>query len=186
MAVQLEARSREGGDSSSSRGSADQQLLLPGQHERLQSVERSRHFAIPVGTHWVERDVLYVSEEIARRWPNLLVVSCSCGQCGLQGHYPHMVMESCRDGETRPVFGFHEFGRHLIERLQAAHNENTEDLLERMHKENEKVRKAKRDKVRDQQREAAEVVGAALQSPKLKWRGPGGVTTDTSKAGRVL
>lgn len=159
---------------------------MPGQFERLQSVERSKHFAIPVGTHWVERDVLYISEEIARRWPNLLVVSCSCGQCTLQGHYPHMIMEACRDGQTRPVFGFHEFGRHLIERLQAAHNENTSDLLERMHRDNEKVRKAKRDEALDEQREATEIVAAALESPKLKWTGPNGITTDTSKAGRVL
>lgn len=177
-----------------SRGSANdalprtdaQDLLLPGHHEQVKAVERASHFLIPVGTHWVERDVLFVSEEITRRWPNLAVVSCSCCHCLERGHHPHMVVESCRDGQTRPVFGFAEFGRHVIEQLAAIHVENSGGRLDQMRRHNEKIIESRAKKAREQSEEAAEVVVAALRSHKHDWRGPNGLRTQAGRGGRVL
>lgn len=157
---------------------SDRQLLLPGQDSQQKAVRASRDFIIPVGTHWVERDVLMVSEEINRRWPSLLVVSCGCGACDANGHYPHMVVESCEDGRTRPVLGFVEFGRHIIEQLSMAEQTESADLLERMKRDND-LERARRKKASDEKiHEAAEVLGAALASSKQRWKGPNGVVTD--------
>lgn len=191
MSSALKVRAR-GGASAPPRaehvdGTENKNLLLPGDHERLQAIEKSSRFTIPVGTHWVERDVLYVSEEIARRWPNLAVVSCSCGKCLTVGHHPHMVVESCRDGQTRPVFGFVKFGRHIIEQLAAAHVSN--NTLERIHKNNADVLEQKRKAHRERTGEASEMLVSALRSHKLSWTARHGdkvIKTDTTRRGRVI
>jgi len=153
----------------------NQSLLLPGDWNPLQQ-GRPGGLVEPVGTHWVERDVLGVAQEVAQRWPNLRVASCSCNRCHEQGHYPHVVVELCRDGKQRPVFGFSAFGRHIIERLEAIHVANEPD--KQAEKANEQAKKAARKQTDDKRRADLEVIEAALRSPKIDWKGPGGKRAD--------
>lgn len=165
---------REGG--AHAEAPMEQKLLLPGEWEKFQAVQASSKFLRPVGTAWVESDVLGISEEIARRWPSLRVASCPCGHCARRGHYPHVILEHCRDGVTRPVFGFMRFDRDIIHRLQAIHT--SQDPAAKQEKFKAKYR-ADRAKARaEQQREDLEVIEAALRSPKLDWKGPNGLRTN--------
>lgn len=155
---------------------SEQKLLLPGDWS-TQQMATGGGLIEPVGTHWVERDVLGVAEEVAQRWPNLRVASCDCGCCLSQGHYPHVVVEMCKDGKTRPVFGFTKFGRHIIERLAQIHVSNQSN--EQMEKQNEKVREDLKKKTDEKRRADLEVVESALKSHKHDWKGPNGLRTNS-------
>lgn len=171
MAVEVKARA-----GSSSGSPLEQSLLLPGQWEQMKAIENARHFLVPVGTHWVENDVLRISETVARRHPNLRVVSCTCGNdCVKLGHYPHMVVEFTRTGQTLPVFGFTEFSEEVIARLDAIHV--SQNPNEAAMKHNEQQRKKLQAASDDARREGLEIVEQALKSPKFDWRGPNGLRT---------
>lgn len=159
----------------------EQKLLLPGEWEQIQAQKASSRFLVPTGTDWVEKDVLGIANEVATRWPNLAVASCDCGHCLPRGHYPHVVLEHCKDGVTRPVFGFTRFDRDVIHRLQAIHS--SEDPQGKHEKIKEKARADAKKQRADEQREQLEVVEAALRSPKINWTGPGG--TKTNPHGRL-
>lgn len=159
----------------------NQGLALPGDLERLQAVQASSKFVLPVGTHWVENDVLSISNEITARWPNLRVASCPCNRCLIEGHYPHVILEHCKDGITRPVFGFSRFSRDVVDRLKAIHaSENPQAK----HRElNARKQAEVKQQAEDAQRERLEVVEAALKSRKRDWRGPNGLRTDPHAKG---
>lgn len=154
----------------------NQGLMLPGQQERIQAVSASSKFLKPVGTHWVEHDVLSVAEEVNRRWPNLRIASCSCGHCLARDHYPHVVMEHCKDGVTRPVFGFTRLGRDVIDRLGAIHE--SQNPQARHAALNARRRREEQARAEEQRREDLEVVEAALRSGKHNWKGPRGMRTN--------
>jgi hypothetical protein len=160
-------------------------LMLPGQWQEEQLRIASAGFMLPVGTAWVERDVLGIADEINARWPNLRVASCACGHCVERGHAPHAVLEYCRDGVTRPVFTFVQFNRDVIDRLHQIHVSNDPAAQHAAHNAAlRKELKAKSDAVLD---EGLEIVEAALRSPKQDWRGPNGMRTDSSiSASRVV
>lgn len=153
----------------------EQKLLLPGEYERLQAVRASSKFLRPVGTAWVESDVLGIANEVATRWPNLAIASCPCGHCLRRGHYPHVVMEHCRDGVTRPVFGFTRLDRDVIHRLQAIHA--SQDPAAKHEKLKERHRAEAKRQRDEAQREQLDVIEAALKSRKQDWRGPNGLRT---------
>ena len=151
-------------------------LLMPGEWERLHAVQASSGFLLPVGVHWVERDVLGIAQEVSRRWPNLRIASCNCGRCVEEGHHPHVVMELTRSGKTVPVFGFMRFGRHVIERLWAIHADQNPNAAAMEH--NARQRRALKKKSQEVQAENLEVVEAALNSRKHDWKGPKGLKTN--------
>ena len=165
---------REGADTAG--GTMQQTLLLPGQWERIEAQRRSSQFILPVGTSWVQADVLGVANEVATRWPNLQIASCNCGKCLDRGHYPHVVLEHTRTGETVPVFGFLRLNRDVIHRLQAIHT--SQDPLAKHKEQNELTRAALKAEADAAQKEQLEVVEAALRSPKHNWKGPNGMRTD--------
>jgi len=167
---------REGADAHA--GTMKQDLLLPGQYERLEAQRASSHFILPVGTQWVQADVLGIANEVASRWPNLAIASCPCGKCKAAGHYPHVVLEHARDGSTAPVFGFMRLNGDVIHRLQAIHA--SEDPLAKHKEQNELAHAAAKAEAAAAQRERLEVVRAALSSPKLDWKGPDGLRTDVN------
>lgn len=153
----------------------EQRLLLPGEQDQIQAIRASSKFVQPVGTHWVEGDVLGVANEVARRWPNLAVASCPCGHCLRKGHYPHVIMEHCRDGVTRPVFGFTRLNRSIVDRLKAIHASNNPQAK---HEDLKARHRAEAKRQRDEaQREQLEIAEAALKSSKTDWRGPNGLRT---------
>lgn len=153
-------------------GPRKQELLLPGQWEKIQAREASSSFMLPVGCQWVQRDVLGIAEEVAARWPNLRVTSCSCGRCLPLGHSPHAVVEFCRDGRTRPVFGFTQFSRDVIDRLHAIHtSQNPHDAHL---KHNAALRKALKAEAKAAKDADLEMAVAALESPKTTYTLPGG------------
>lgn len=147
-------------------------LLLPGQWEAERMRAASSGFLLPVGTAWVERDVLGIADEINARWPNLRVASCSCGQCIPRGHAPHAVLEHCRDGLTRPVFTFTRFSRDVIDRLHAIHV--SQDPYAQHEAHNRKVRAEIERKQKEERDAALEEPIAALKSSKSSWRGSDG------------
>jgi len=154
----------------------EQKLLLPGEWEQLQAISASSKFLVPVGTDWVEQDVLGIANEVSIRWPNLAVASCPCGHCLRKGHYPHVVMEHCRDGVTRPVFGFTRLDRRIIDRLKAIHA--SEDPQAKHEEVKRKARAEAKRKREEEQKEQLEIVEAALRSPKVHWKGPDGMSAD--------
>lgn len=143
-------------------------LLLPGQWEKLQAQRASSRFLLPVGTSWVERDVLGIADEINARWPNLRVASCSCGHCVIRGHAPHAVLEHCRDGQTRPVMQFVHFTREIIDRLHAMHT--SQRPYEQHAAHNEAVRKELKRQAEEQRAEDLAPAVAALESSKTTYR----------------
>lgn len=169
MTVTTRSRGQDAADSLS-----DQSLLLPGQWNGPQA--SAGDFLLPVGTDWVERDVLEIGMEVAERFPNLRVASCECGRCVEEGHFPHAVLELCKDGVTRPVFGFREFGRHIIDRLMEIHLSN--DPERKLEEANRKARAEVKRQVDEQRREGLEVVRSALESHKVNWTGPHDMKTD--------
>ena len=155
---------------------SDQSLALPGDWNKVQAQKAASNFLIPVGTSWVERDVLGVADEIYRMTGGKCkVASCSCGRCLDRGHFPHVVVELGRDGRTHPVFGFKHFGPHVIQRMQEIHVSQKHNAKAMKH--NEKLRETKRQAAKELQRERLEIVQSALSSSKFDWRGPNGMKT---------
>lgn len=152
-----------------------QKLLLPGEYEAMQRAEAARHFVLPVGTDWVERDVFNVSDEINARWPNLRVASCSCGRCLTAGHYPHVVLEYCKDGQTRPVFGFTRFGPEIVQRLH--HIANADDVRAAHEKHNAALERDRKRREAEAHAERMDVIHSALKSHKTTYTGPNGLRT---------
>lgn len=142
-------------------------LLLPGEWERIQRVRAAEKFLLPVGTSWVERDVHDVAAEVHRLWPNLRVASCACGHCLERGHYPHVVLEATRTGQTVPVLGVTRLDSSLIRKLWLMRAE--QKPFERMVAANRAVKRAARKKSREVQQERLEVIRDALRSHKFKY-----------------
>lgn len=165
---------REGADRQ--QGTMSQDLLLPGEWERIQAVQASSKFILPVGTHWVEADVLGIANEVATRWPNLQIASCQCGKCLDRGHYPHVVLEHTKTGRTEPVFGFIKLNRDVIHRLQAIHA--SQDPLAKHREQNEQTHALLKKEADEKQKENLAVIEAALRNPKYNWKGPNGMRTD--------
>ena len=147
-----------------------QRLLLPGQWEKLKAVEASRNFALPLGTHWIERDVFDITSEIQHRWPELRVASCSCGRCMYVGHYPHMVCEVAPDGSYAPVFGFSEFSREVIDRLFLLDAQRfrggVKEQMQKIQEKNRSNLRAQENALNDETEERKDMVVSALRSGK--------------------
>lgn len=165
---------REGADQH--QGTMKQELLLPGDWERMEAVRASSKFILPVGTQWVEADVLGIANEVSTRWPNLQIASCQCGKCLAAGHYPHVVLEHTRNNQTVPVFGFVRLNRDVIHRLQAIHS--SQDPLKKHLEQNEQTRAVLKKEADAAQKEQLEVIESALRSHKHDWKGPNGMRTD--------
>lgn len=155
---------------------SNQSLHLPGNWSELETQKKSGEFLLPVGTDWVSRDVMGVSEEVNRiSQGKCRVASCQCGKCLDKGHFPHIILEIGKSGRTYPVFGFTHFGPHVVQRLQEIHasqNPNKKSM-----DNNQKILKTRRSEALDAQREKLDIVGAALNSHKFNWRGPDGIRT---------
>lgn len=170
---------REGGSQEAATLS-DQSLLLPGDWGRIHQDKNQSRFLLPVGTHWVENDVLGIADEVRRiSRGKLRVASCSCGKCIRSGHFPHVVVEIGKRGGTYPVFGFTRFGRHVIQRVRQIHVSTGHHKKEE--KKNKFIRKKLKQKAKDIQTHKLEVVEAALKSNKQDYRGPEGMKTDPSR-----
>lgn len=155
---------------------SNQNLAIPGDWDSLRLSSKASEFLTPVGTHWVERDVLGVAEEVYKITDGKCrVASCQCGKCLEKGHFPHVVVELGKDGRTHPVFGFTRFGPHVTQRIREIHisqNPNKKSM-----ENNRKIHEARKQKARDLQTERLEIVEAALKSHKFDWRGPNGIRT---------
>lgn len=155
---------------------SDQSLHLPGQWDGLTSRTNGGSFLLPVGTHWVERDVLGIAEEVYKvTRGKCRVASCNCGRCLSRGHFPHVVLELDKYGETHPVFGARSLGPHIVQRLREMHVSNNPN--KRAMEANERERQRRRNVSEAANQEKLEVVRSALSSHKFDWRGPDGIRT---------
>ena len=155
---------------------SDQSLEVPGQWNEAQVLSRSSEFLLPAGTSWIKRDVLGVAEEVERMTGGKCrVASCSCGKCLQLGHFPHVVVELTKQGQTVPVFGSKELGPHIVQRLREIHVSNNPN--KKSMKKNAKLRAEMKQKALEIQREKLAVVEAALRSHKFDYRGPNGMRT---------
>lgn len=155
---------------------SNQSLQLPGKYEQIQSVKNADKMMLPIGTDWVQRDVLGISEEVYRvSGGRCRVASCSCGRCTDKGHFPHVVLEQGKSGRTYPVFGFTSFGPHVLQRLREIHVSQKPN--KKSMQDNAKLMTKKKQLADDKLKEKLEVVEAALSSPKFNWRGPDGMRT---------
>lgn len=163
-----------GPDTSAPDSARPSSLMLPGDWQREQARRASDEFVIPMGTDFVRADLLEVSLEVKRLWPELDIVQCKSGHdCMELGHYPFMVMERTRSGKTYPVVGTDRLDKGLIERLWRMHREQrgVEDIKQ----QNEKAQERKRKHRQEERLEQLEVAEAALSSSKYDWRGPNGI-----------
>lgn len=155
---------------------SDQSLDLPGNWDGLNEA-RSDKMLVPVGTSFVQKDMLGIAEEVhSMTGGRCRVVSCQCGQCVEKGHFPHAVVEFAKNGKTYPVFGFREFGRHVIDRMREIHVSNNPN--KKAMKKNAELYASRKKRAQEVQQEKLEVIEAALRSPKFDWRGPSGMRTD--------
>lgn len=157
---------------------SDQSLELPGEwHLGLQPRTNQGSFLLPVGTSWVENDVLGVAEEVyCITRGKCRVASCTQGHdCMKLGHFPHVVVELDKRGRTHPVFGSSSLGPHIVQRLREMHVSNNPN--EKSVRQNEKIRKELEKKSREVLTEKLEIVESALTSRKYDWRGPDGLRT---------
>lgn len=165
-------------------------LLLPGYEQMHRIKESSGQFAIPVGGHWVEMDVLRIAEKVEEySQGQCRVWSCTCGRCldhpdVMQRHYPHKVVEVLPDGGLADVFGFSEFGDHVVHHLIAI-DRQLADPWEVQAQEDAKVKKRVEAERREAQREALDAIETALKSRKIHWKGPDGLYADPYGGGRV-
>lgn len=165
---------REGRGHSSALSS--QSLELPGQWDKFTPKTNEGSFLLPVGTHWVENDVLGVAEEVSRvTRGKCRVASCPCGHCVERGHFPHVVLELDKFGRTHPVFGSRSLGPHIVQRLREMHVSNEPN--KKSMSQNAKERARRRRLAEERQAERLEVVSSALASHKFDWRGPNGIRT---------
>lgn len=155
---------------------SDQSLELPGQWDKFAPKYNQGSFVLPVGTSWVEQDVLGVAEEVYRVTNGKCrVASCTCGHCLTRGHFPHVVLELDRYGRTHPVFGSRSLGSHIVQRLREMHvsqkpNKKAMDSNEKEYERRKKI-------ARERQTENLEVIQSALDSHKFDWKGPDGFRT---------
>lgn len=155
---------------------SDQSLELPGQWDTFTPKRSEGAFVLPVGTHWVEQDVLGVAEEVHRiTRGKCRLASCTCGHCLRRGHFPHVVLELDKYGRTNPVFGSRSLGPHIVQRLREMHVSNNPN--KKAMKENEKEYNRRKKLAEEVQAEKLEVVQSALNSHKFDWRGPDGMRT---------
>lgn len=170
-----------------------QDLLMPGDWDTLQRAQRvegqrDQSLLVPAGTEWVESSAVGVAEEVSRRWPNLRIASCKCNMCLEQGHYPHVVCELTRSGQTVAVLGFIELDRRVVDTLWAMSHEHDQQKLADEH--NSRMREQVEKRRNEARRERLEVIQGALESRKHDWRGPGGVRTNphlsSSQAAKLL
>lgn len=142
-------------------------LLLPGDHS-IHKVRSANELLLPAGTSWVRRDHLRIREEIKRLWPNLDIAACRCNRCMERGHWPYMVVELCRDGVTRPIFGVDRLDGRVIKRLYEARNAN--NPLGKLQERNARRRAEIRARSDAERRERLDVVESALRSHKHNYR----------------
>lgn len=156
---------------------SNQSLNLPGGNwDDLQVERNTSNFLLPAGTHWVENDILSISDRVNQITNGKCrVASCTCGNCVMKGHFPHVVVELTRSGKTAPVFGFTEFGEHVLHRLREIHV--SQEPNKKSEENNRRVREQARKNTDAHRREKLEIIQAALDSPKHDWRGPGGIRT---------
>lgn len=153
-----------------------QSLEVPGHWNEAQVLTKSSEFLLPAGTSWVKRDVLGVAEEVERMTGGRCrVASCSCGKCLQVGHFPHVVVELTRSGQTVPVFGTRELGPHVVQRLREIHVSNNPN--KKSMKKNAEIRAAMKKKSREVQLERLDIIESALRSHKFDYRGPNGLRT---------
>lgn len=156
---------------------SDQSLQVPGQWDTFKPRTNEGSFLLPVGTDWVENDVLGVAEEVSRvTRGKCRVASCTSGHdCMRLGHFPHVVVELDKFGRTHPIFGSTTLGSHIVQRLREMHVSNNPNA--KSVENNDRLRRQRRNAVREAQAEKLEIVSAALASHKHLWTGPNGLRT---------
>lgn len=176
MAVVTPVTVREGRREQAASALSNQSLQLPGDWNKIQQSTNRGEFLLPVGTDWVSRDVMGVSEEVYRVTNGRCrVASCQCGRCLEKGHFPHVVVELGKFGATHPVFGFTSFGPHVVQRLRSIHV--SQDPNKKSMDKNAKLLESKKRLAAEVQTHKLEVVHSALRSHKFDWRGPDGLRT---------
>ena len=157
---------------------ANQSLALPGNWDKItEAGKKADKVLLPVGTDWVERDVLGVAEQVSQVTNGKCrVASCQCGRCVEVGHFPHVVLEIDRFGRTSPVFGFTSFGPHVVQRLREMHVSNNPNKQAMAN--NARLRSAAKKHSDEVRQEKLEIIRSALSSHKHGWKGPGNFKAD--------
>lgn len=168
------------------RTKSDQEsLALPGNWDITEDrLDTSSQLLLPVGTDFVEQDVLSIAE---RAWVEfgVRIASCACGACLGRGHFPHMVMEVTEHGETVPVFGFKQFDNRVLKRLHEIDTRRV-DVGKQVRDKREAARRDRRRQFHDAQGEALDMVESALRSHKHEYKTPIGTTDPNLTQSKII
>ena len=119
---------------------------------------------VKVGGVLVERDVLGIVEKIQETWPELKVQYLESAPTSLD-QPPFQIVEICKDGVERVVFGVWQLDERVIARLIAC-DTHFGDPNQVSLDNNERVRKENVMRFREKLGEASEIAHAVLRSPK--------------------
>lgn len=120
---------------------------------------------------FVERDVLNIVEKINDYDPNLKVQYLNPDRASSPGDPPYQIIELCRDGVWRLVFGCWELNEQILDRLRYADMQH-QDLLAAIDKKNAEVKRDQNRRYRDSMDEAKDIVAHVLRSPKGRYSIP--------------
>lgn len=111
----------------------------------------------------VERDALHIAEKVHEYDPNLRIQYLESAP--RFDEPPFQIVEHCKDGIDRVVFGFWEMNDTVIERLYKADTQAF-DIDARLTKQNVKAREDEKQRYREKAEEAIEIAVDVLKSPK--------------------
>lgn len=120
---------------------------------------------------FIERDVLNIVEKIQAYDENLKVQYLNPDRASSPSDPPYQIVEKCKDGEWRLVFGCWTLDELVLERLYAADMQQ-QDLLAAIDKKNAAIKRDLNRRYRDSMDEAKDIVEHVIKSPKGRYTIP--------------
>lgn len=122
----------------------------------------------------VESDALKIAEKVNLYDPNLRVTFLNESARSV-GEPPYVIVERCRDGVDRPVFGVWKLDETVLQRIYAADNEKW-NVLQRVDETNARAKQQEKRRYKEVMAEAKEITEAVLRSPKSTYTVPESIT----------
>lgn len=127
----------------------------------------------------VEADVYNIARRIEEYDPNLHVQFLTDVQ--RIDEPPFRIVERCKDGIDRPLFGVWILDETVLQRIFAADTQKF-DVLKRLDENNAKAKQVEKQRYRDSMEHASEIVQAVIKSPKDTFTVPQRILSEGTSA----
>ena len=134
------------------------------------SLGRPNLIPLPDG-NWITRDALGIIQQIQEYDENLKVQYLDPSRADDPKDPPYRIMEFCRDGQWRMVFGVWQLDGSVIERLRRADMQR-QDLLKAIDDHNAKIQLERNRRYEEKMLEAADIVEHVVKSNKGRYTIP--------------